>query len=288
MSKIIVGCSGAKYIAKKIAKGIKASYGEIVLERFPDSELKIKIPDVKGKEVYFVQSFFKEFNDVNDKLIEVLFAAYTAKELGAKKINLIAPYLAYMRQDTRFHKGEAVANRILVKLFRIFDKVYAIEPHLHRLKSFKEFFPNAKKISLDVEVADFIRKKIKKDYVLVGPDMESEQWVKAIAERLKCDYVILEKKRFSSRKVRIKGKRTKNKNVIIIDDIISTGHTLIEAVKLVNAEKIYFIAMHGLFAENALKKLNKIGKVVVSDSILSKASKIGCSNAIIQSIKKGK
>ena len=98
--------------------------------------------------------------------------------------------------------------------------------------------------------------------------------------------MILEKTRISSRKVKIKKKKIDAKIAIILDDIISTGKTMIETAKLVKAKKVYFIGIHGLFSEDALKKLHKIGKVIVSNTIPSKSSKIDCSNAIVREIKK--
>jgi len=159
-----------------------------------------------------------------------------------------------------------------------------LEPHLHRFKKFSVFFPNAVRVDLSEEVSNYIKKNIKEPYVLVGPDGESEQWVEPVAKELGCKYSILKKKRFSSRKVKVFGKGVKAERIIIIDDIISTGHTLLEAVKKFSGEK-YFIGMHGLFAENALGKLRKKGKVIVSNSIPSLASKMDCSNALAKVVK---
>ena len=282
--RLVVSCTGGLHLAKKIAQKAGVDYGEIEVERFPDTEIKIRLPDVKGKEVYFVQSFYPGMNDANDRIIEVLFAAYTAKELGARKVFLIAPYLAYLREDKRFEEGEAISAKILSKLFKIFKRVYVLEPHLHRFKKFSDFFPNAVRVDLSEEVSEYIKKNVKKPYVLAGPDGESQQWVEPVAERLGCEYIILKKKRVSSRKVKVSGKSMMAERIIIIDDIISTGHTLLEAVKKFSGEK-YFIGMHGLFSENALGKLRKKGRVVVSNSIPSLASKIDCSDALAEVIK---
>lgn len=283
--EVIISCSGGRHLGKKIARGLRGKHCKLVVERFPDSEIKVMIPhDIRGKEVYFVQSFYEtKLGDINDKLIEVLFAGYTARELGAKKVSLIAPHIAYLRQDVAFKKGEAVANKILAKVFKVFDRIYVVGPHLHRLHSFKEFFPNAVKVSLDEEIAKFIKRRVG-GCILVGPDSESEQWVKPVAKKLGIKYVILSKERFSSQKVKISGKKIKEKKIVIVDDIISTGRTLIEAAKLVKG-KIYFIAAHGLFADNALKDLKKIGKVFVSNSVPSRVSKINCVEAIVEVIK---
>ncbi len=282
--KLFVSCSGGNHLTKEIAKKAKGKYSELETERFPDSELRIRITEsVKGKKVYFVQSFYKEKNDINDKLVEVLFAAETALELGAKKVYLIAPYLAYLREDARFRKGEVISAKILSRMCKIFKKVYVVEPHLHRFKSFDNFFKNAVRVSLAEEVSEYIKKKIG-DCLLIGPDKESEQWVGPVAKKLGLEYKILSKTRYSSRKVKTQGKKSKAKKIVIIDDIISTGGTLVEASKLIKADKIYFVAAHGLFSENALKKLKKYGKTIVSNTIPSKASKLNCVDAIVRKL----
>lgn len=284
---IILSCSGANHIAKRIAKKANVQYGKVLTERFPDSELKVLLKgNVKNKRVYFVQSFYSgEKSDVNDKLVEVLFAAQTAKKLGAKKVFLIAPYLAYLREDKRFEKGESVSARIIAKMFGIFERVYVVEPHLHRFKSFDEFFSNAVRIRLFEEIVKHVNKNVKGETVVVGPDVESEQWAIPVAEQFGFEHFILSKMRFGSRKVRVRGKKIKAENVVIIDDIISTGRTLLEAAKLVKAKRVYFIGMHGLFAEGAGKKLRKKGKVVVSNSIPSKFSKLDCASILARVVK---
>jgi ribose-phosphate pyrophosphokinase len=282
---IFISCSGAKHLGSLIAKKSKSNHYILDSEVFPDGELRIRLPNVKNKNIYFIQSFYNNSSNVNDKIIEILFAGKTAKELGAKNIYLIAPYLCYLRGDFMFKKGIAVSAKIISDLFSFFKKVYVVEPHLHRFKSFNEFFLNAEKISLANEFAVYIKKNIG-DCLLIGPDEESRQWVEPISKILGLKYEILKKKRLSSRKVHTKGKKIKTKNAVIIDDIISTGDTLIKASKLISSKKLYFIGTHGLFSEGALNKLKKKAKVITSNSILSSVSKIDCSNAIFNIIEK--
>src|SRR3989338_10582857 len=112
---LIIGCSNSRQLAKKIAKNLNSSYSDLTVKHFPDGELYIRFEtDVKNKEIVLVQTLYPQ----NEAILEILLAGYTAKDLGAKKIILVAPYLAYMRQDKRFHAGEAVSNRIIAKLFK--------------------------------------------------------------------------------------------------------------------------------------------------------------------------
>ena len=282
---LFVACSGGRHLTKKLALRTGGNYCGLETEIFPDTELRVRLTEnVKNRNVYFVQSFYAGKHDVNGKFIELLFAAKTAKELGAKNVFLIAPYLAYMREDTRFRKGEAVSARLVADMLKIFKRVFVAEPHLHRFKSFSEFFPNARRVCLANEVAGYVKRNVG-ECLLIGPDGESEQWVKPVAEKLNLEYEILKKERFTPRKVRTKGKKSAGEKVVIIDDIISTGGSLIEASRFVKAKELYFIGMHGLFTEGAFKKLSKKGKTIVSNTIPTKKPGIDCTRAIAETIK---
>ena len=181
MTSLIVGCSGAYKIGKKIAEKLRKPYSRLNIEKFPDNELHIGFNvSLKGKKVFLVQSFFK---DISDKILETLFAAQTAKELGAKKIVLIAPYFPYLRQDKKFREGEGISAKIIAQLLSSFDKIFIVEPHLHRFKKFEEFFPNATKISVATAIKEYIAKNFK-DYIIIGPDQESANWILPISELL--------------------------------------------------------------------------------------------------------
>ena len=120
---LIIGCSNSRKLAKKVAKNIKAEYSALTVKKFPDGELYIKFEaDLKNKEVILVQTLYP----ANESLLEIILAGHTAKELGAKKIKLVIPYLAYIRQDKRFNPGEAVSSKIIGKLLNFFDEIITI------------------------------------------------------------------------------------------------------------------------------------------------------------------
>ncbi len=285
---IIVGCSDSINLAKKIAKLLKKPYYNLKVGSFPDGETHLKFSNnVEGKTVVLVQTL----NNPNEKLIEVIFAAYTAKDLGAKKVVLVAPYLAYMRQDKRFHFGECVSNQVVANLLSVFDEVITIDPHLHRITSLKEIF-KVKAISLTANslLSEYIKKNIR-DATVLGPDAESFQWAQEVAAMAKCNVTVLKKKRYNSKKVKIilhNPSLVKGKNVVIVDDIISTGHTMMETVKQAKkfgAKKVYCITVHGIFADNALPKLQKLGAICIStDTIETKTSKITVAKLLAQEI----
>ncbi len=283
--KEVIACSGAIDVAKSIAKKSKVSYSTLKVKKFPDGEIYIRFnKDLKGKNVLLIQSFY---GDVNDKLIETLLAGKTAREMGAKKIELLALYFPYFRQDKRFNPGEAISIKIISNLFkRPFNKIYFIDPHLHRIHKVKKVFPNGKRISVIPIIVDYLKKLRLKNPVFIGPDKESHQWAKEAAKELGKAFVF-EKTRKNSKDVSIKKssslkrKDIEKKDVVIIDDIISTGNTMLETVKGIKKLKpksILCVGIHGLFVGNSLKELKKHSKIITTNTIPSSVSKIDISN----------
>lgn len=288
---IVVSCSHGRHLGKKIAKRLGSRHSTLFVEKFPDDELRIKFYDNIGKEeVILVQSFY---GSISDCIIEVIFAAGTAREFGARKVILVAPYFPYLRQDKRFHKGEAVSQGIIAGLIdKYFDSVFIINPHLHRKNSLKEIFKiKSVKLSANSLIADFVRKNVKNP-VAIGPDSESYKWARNVAEILGIESRIMRKKRYSSYNVEVRLNKKidlRNKNAVIVDDIVSTGHTILEAAKILKrlgAKSVYCICVHGIFADGAMNKLRKAGiKIVSTSTIPSKAAKIDVSGVIADSLK---
>ena len=288
--RVVVGFADSRNLARAVAKRSRSEYTEAELKDFPDKESYLRYKtDLKGKMVYILRSL----NDPNRKIVELLLAAYTAKELGAKKVILIAPYLCYMRQDKRFKPGEAISSKIIARLFNAcFDELITVDPHLHRYKSLNDIFIiKSKKLTAVQPIADFIKKNIKTPFIL-GPDMESYQWARKVASSLKCGVDVLKKHRYGSETVRIKikeGLDLKDKGVVIVDDVISTGHTVMEVVKDVKAlgaKKIYCVCTHGVFAEDSLRKIRRLGASVYSTNTIENAvSEIDVTEMITKEIK---
>jgi len=281
--KEVVCCSGAKHIARQIAKKLGAKYSELQVTKFPDGELDIKFKtNLKSKRVLLVQSFY---GNLNEKIIETLFAVYTAKDLGAKKVELFASHFPYFRKDKRFSNGECVSIKVMSKLFKVFNRIYVIDPHLHRIKKIKSVFKKGKKLSVVPLVAKYLKAHKIKNIIFIGPDSESLQWAKKAATIVDGEYTIFKKTRYGSRKVKIilpKKVDISNKNVIILDDIISSGHTMLETVRQIKKykpHKIYCIAIHGLFAdEKTFKELKKHAVVLSTNTVPSKVAKIDISD----------
>jgi len=280
---------GSSKLARQISRKLQAEYSELLLKRFPDGELYLRLKKaVRGKKVVLVQSFVSPDLDI----IKTLFAAHTAKELGARKIVLVAPYLPYMRQDTRFHSGECISSRVMAELLRVFDEIITIDPHLHRIRKLGALFKNPKRLSANALIAEYIHRKIKNP-LIIGPDEESFQWAEKIAEKLKSHAVVLRKRRYTSRKVRIKIRGVtslENRNVVIVDDIISTGHTMIETVKearRLGGRNITCVCVHGIFAESAYQKLRHAGarQIISTNTITHRSNKIDVAGLLEEALK---
>lgn len=286
----VVSCSHGGHLGSKIAKLLNKSHSTLIVDKFPDGELRVRFGcDVKGREIVFVQSFYR---DVSDCIVEMILAAHTAIELGAKKAVLAAPYFPYMRQDKRFHEGEAVSQKIIASLVdKYFDEVCIMDPHLHREDKLEHVFRiKSKKLTANSLIAEYIKKNIRNP-VIIGPDEESYKWARHVADMLGVESRILVKKRYSSYHVRVflnKKLDLKGKSIIIVDDIISTGHTILETAKelrKLGAKKIHCICVHGIFANDALGKLRKAGiKVVSTNTVPNKFAKIDVSGVIAASL----
>ncbi len=261
------------------------------MEKFPDNELHIKFRNThfKGKKVVLVQSFY---DDIDSCLIEVMFAAKAAKEMGASSVTLMAPYFPYFRQDTWFSEGEIPSIHFMGQIMDdIIDELYVVDPHLHREKTMGHIFRiKAHRLTANPLIGEYIKKKIKNP-LIVGPDWESYKWARRTAELIKCESTILLKTRYSARSVDVRFQEkveVKGKHIVLIDDMIATGNTLIKTIlklKKLGVEKITCIAVHGIFAEHALEKLKKTGATIVTSNTLpNKASKIDVTDLFAEKI----
>ncbi len=258
--------------AQRLAARLDVPLVEVVLHHFPDGESLIRLPPSLPEHLVICRSL----NQPNDKLVELLLCATTARELGARRLTLVAPYLSYMRQDIANQPGEAVSQRIIGKLLaELFDDVLTVDPHLHRISFLTQAIPikNAISLSAAEAIGIFLQGKFK-HALLLGPDSESEQWVANIANNIGFDYAIAHKNRLGDRQVQITlpDGDFRNKSVVIIDDMASTGRTLAKAAGLLQAggsTDIYAVVTHALFCGDAYAHILDAGVKTIwsTDSI---------------------
>ena len=293
---LVYAGSASKYLGLKLSKILNIEYVNVETRKFPDGELYIRVDkEPLNEKALIVQSMYKT---PNDYLVEYLFLSKTLKELGAKEVIGVIPYFPYARQDSRFKPGEVVSLQVVVDLLEKMgtDKVITVDMHLHRVHDLNEIskipFVN---LSVMEDIGKFFMKKIgNEDTIVVGPDEEAEQWAKKVAYILNVQYTILEKTRLGDLEVkieRVEKEDFKNKNVILIDDIISTGGTIEAAVKKVKAqgaEKVFVGCAHAILAQTAEYRIFRAGveELVASDSIPSPYSVVSIAPVIADYIKK--
>jgi ribose-phosphate pyrophosphokinase len=258
--------------ARVLAEALGVNCGFIEVHRFPDGESRLRLPEQLPERVVFCRSL----DHPNDRLVELLLAAETARTLGARHLILVAPYLCYMRQDVAFHPGEAVSQRIVGRfLANLFDELVTVDPHLHRVHSLAEAVPAGRAVALSAAPAmgDFLAARNARA-LLVGPDRESEQWVSVVAARAGLDYGVAEKTRSGDRSVtiRLPERDYSGADIVLIDDLASTGRTLAVAarqLRAAGARRVDVLVTHALFVDDAFAELLAAGVTEVwsSDSI---------------------
>ncbi len=291
----IIGGSASDVLTMKVAGELNTKPVKTEIKRFPDGEKYLRVlDDVKGEDVIVVQSINRTPDEF---LVEYLLLVDTLKDLGAAKIVSFIPYFAYARQDERFNPGEALSFKTVSKLIESVgtDEIYTIDMHQHRvLKSSDVFKIPSRNLSAMPLLADYVEKtgSMQKPLV-IGPDAEAEQWAKLAAERLKSDYDVFEKKRLGSENVQISPRKAnaQGRNVLIVDDIISTGGTIVEAVKILfsqGAQKIEVACTHPLLMGGALAKIYEAGaaNVVGTDTVPSPVSYVSVAPLIAEQIRK--
>jgi ribose-phosphate pyrophosphokinase len=240
--------------AARIAAAAGIDLSSIERHRFPDGELKLRLPATLPPHVVLLRSLAQP----NEKLVELLLAAQTARTLGATQLTLVAPYLAYMRQDMAFSPGEAVSQRIVGRfLAGLFDAVITVDPHLHRVTTLEEAVPVPRAIVLSGAplLADLIARQ-RPGALLVGPDEESAQWIAQAAARHGFDHAVCRKVRHGDRQVEIAlpDLPVQGRAVVLLDDVASSGHTLAQAARgllAAGAASVDVAVTHALFAGDA-------------------------------------
>ena len=286
---IVIAMPGNEAVAQGLARTLPGEIGAIEMRAFPDGETYLRFAsDVAGRSVAIVCTLAQP----NEKILPLIFAAVTARELGAAKIGLVAPYLGYMRQDRRFKPGEAVTSRQVAQLLSTaFDWLVTIDPHLHRYSSLGDIYSIPTRVVHAAPlISEWIRQNVK-NAVIIGPDSESEQWVSAVAKEVGVPFTVMDKTRRGDRDVSISVKSwdaVEQRTPVLIDDIISSGRTMLEALRLLTARRLpgpICIAVHGLFADNSDSLLTQAGaRVITTNSVAHSSNAIDVTGILASAI----
>jgi ribose-phosphate pyrophosphokinase len=273
MSRVLMPFPADAALAATIRPRLGARLAPVGWRHFPDGESLVTLEDsLEGTDVAILASLHAP----DPLALPLRFAAQTAREFGARSVGLIAPYLAYMRQDTRFHRGEAVSAPLFAGFLEdSFDWLVTVDPHLHRVEHLQSLYRiPAKHVSATPVVADWIAKAVP-DAILIGPDSESEQWVARVAATAGLPYQVLSKERHGDYEVRVSlpdATAAAGRTPVLVDDIVSSGHTVLETLAHLRRLALpppVLVAIHPVFAGDAYARLQSAGlaRIVSTDTI---------------------
>lgn len=286
MSAVVLSFPGHEDLARVISARLGATEGRLELRRFPDGESYVRLDaPVAGKSVVLVCGLHR----ADEKALPLLFAAAAARDSGAVRVGIVAPYLGYLRQDKRFREGEAVSSATFARIVSGFaDWLVTVDPHLHRYRSLGEIYSlRTAVVHAAPAVSAWIRSNVTEGF-LIGPDSESEQWVAEVGRGAGCPYVVLAKTRHGDREVEVTIPdidRFHDRTPVLVDDIVSTARTMIETVnhlKRAGMRPPVCIGVHPIFAGDALSELSAAGavRIVSSNTIPHSTNAIDINEAL--------
>jgi ribose-phosphate pyrophosphokinase len=290
MSPIIFAMPGNDTVAGQMCRTRGWQLGEWEIRRFPDGESYVRyLCDIQGREVVIVCSLA----DPDAKAIALYLAACVARELGAERVGLVAPYLAYMRQDKVFHPGEGItAGHFARLLSSAIDWLVTVDPHLHRFDHLDRVYTVPSRVVPAAPcIAAWVAENVPRPFLL-GPDAESEQWVAQVAALAGCPYTVLQKTRSGDRSVTVSVpdiEQWRGRTPVLVDDIASTALTMVAAVARIHEAGLsapWCIAVHPLFAGQAYADLCAAGVagVVSSNTVLHQSNGIDLSGALADAV----
>ena len=291
MSKLtVISGKSSESLAKELSKKINANFVKSEIRVFPDGESKITlIGKISKKKSIVLQSIYPP---VDTNLVQVLSLITKAKENSSKVIAVI-PYMGYARQDREFLPGEIVTMKVLGKLFKSAGASKIIVVDIHSSIGLKYFSIKTKNVTAIPDLVRYFKKLSLKNPLVVSPDQGGKERAKEFAKEFNSDYIALEKTRDrKTGKVKIKTKNleeVKNRDLILVDDIISTGGSIIKATQFLKKQKckrIYVACTHALLMNDAEKKIKKAGvtSIISTNTIPGKTSKVDISKTIAKAI----
>jgi len=285
----VIAGSASKDLGKRIARRLKAPYVEAKTRVFPDGESKITFGRIPKKSaVIVVQSTYPP---VDTNLLQALSIISEARK-SSSKVYAVIPYMGYARQDKQFQSGEIITMSIVAKMIKMAGAKKAIFVDIHSKTGLNHFKIPKENVSAIPELAKYFKKMKLKNALVVSPDMGGSLRAKKFASLLNIDFIVLKKSRNrNTGKVQIHSSKAdvRGKDLILVDDIISTGGSIIKATQFLKRQKckrLFVACTHGLFVEDAEKKIKKAGvsQIISTNTIPRSTSKVDVSGVIVESI----
>lgn len=291
MEGIVFAGSSCEVLGKEIAEELACEYGKVIIKRFPDGELYLRVlSEVEGKTCIVVQSICKP-QDSN--FFELIALQDTLKDLNAKEIITVVPYYGYGRQDKRFNAGECLSSKVIAEhIQQSCDKFYTINVHKEKILEF--FNIPAKNLDASPLLGEYFKSYREELHspVVLAPDEGAISLAKSVAKVLGCKYDYLEKKRIAPGEVEMKPKNleVKGRDVIIVDDIIDSGGTMLKAIEMLKkqgATGVFVACIHAVLTGNVVTQLfSHAIDVIATNTIPSQISFITVAPLISRALKK--
>lgn len=291
MKPAVIAMPGNEPLADELAGRLSLDRVAATVRRFPDGESHVRVEaSVQGRDALIACTLDRP----DDKLVPLLLLAAAIRETGALTVGLVAPYLAYMRQDRRFQPGETISARhVGAWISRYVDWLVTVDPHLHRISNLSQVYsvPSSVVHAAD-SVAPWIRAHVRNP-LLIGPDEESAQWVSDVAKDAGAPFVVLTKTRRGDRDVEVSVPdvgRWRLHTPVLVDDIVSTARTMIETVRhlrQVGLPAPVCVAVHAVFAQSAFEDLRTAGAadIVSCNTISHPSNRISLDAAIAAAVR---
>ena len=285
----VIGGNASKDLAKRIARRLKAKYVDVDTRTFPDGESKITFRhNLKKSVVLIVQSTYPP---VDTNLLQILSIISEVKKISSK-IYAVIPYMGYARQDRQFLNGEIVTMSVVAKMLQAAGAKKAIVVDIHSKTALRHFKIPTENVSAIPELAKYLKKLKLKNPIVVSPDTGGSLRAKKFADILKSDFITLKKSRNrKTGKVSIQSTKAdvKGKDLIIVDDIISTGGSVVKATQFLKKQKckrVFVVCTHGLLVGDAEKNIKKAGvtQIISTNTIPRSISKVDVSGVIAQAV----
>jgi ribose-phosphate pyrophosphokinase len=287
MNPLILPLPGNELLADSLVELMPAERGRYTLREFPDHETYLRIESpVAGRDVVLVDTLDRP----NEKLVPLYLLASTLSSLQARNIVLVAPYLPYLRQDKVFQPGEGLSSTYIAHWISGFvDGLVTVEPHLHRIPRLEDIYSIPSECAqVSQTIAHWIDQHVGRP-LIVGPDAESRQWSDAVARNLQCPGIVLHKVRSGDRQVEVSIPDLPSdtgRTPVLIDDIISTGHTMAAAIRRLRSAgypQPVCIGVHALFDQATVDMLLSAGaeRVVSCNTVHHASNAIDLSRAVM-------
>jgi len=285
----VIGGGASRDLAKRLARKLKAVYIETETKIFPDGESKITLRKIPKKSVILVVQ--STYPPVDTNLLQVLSIISQVRKISSRTF-AIMPYMGYARQDKQFLSGEVITMSVVAKMLQSAGAKKVIVVDIHSNTALNHFNIPTENVSAIPELAKYFKKLNLRNALVVSPDMGGSLRSKKFASLLKSDFIVLKKHR--DRKTgRVNIQTTKadvqGKDLIIVDDMISTGGSVIKAAQFLKKQKckrVFVACTHGLLVGDAEKKIRKAGvsRIISTNTIPGNTSKVDVSGILAKSV----